>query len=92
MSEHPAQRSLNAYTFPLRGIIAGVRFKDDGQNRTGQTLVDISLLDGYPALYNVPLLYHYINKDNGEEWTPEVGAIVLVQFIAGNFRLPVVTG
>jgi len=92
MKESPAQRNQLDYTFPLRGLITLVTFKDSPSNTTNQTLVNVGLLDGYPLITDVPLAYPYISKENGEEETPEIGSMVLVQFIAGSFRRPVVTG
>ena len=92
MKESPAQQDLRDYTFPLRGIIVSVAFKDTPGNSTNQTLVNVSLLDGYPLITNVPLAYPYISKENGDEETPEIGAMALVQFVGGSFRRPVVTG
>jgi uncharacterized protein involved in type VI secretion and phage assembly len=54
--------------------------------------VNIALGGGYPNISNVPLMTQKVNKENGEEWTPDPGDIVLVQFINGNFWEPVVVG
>jgi phage baseplate assembly protein gpV len=92
MEQHPSAKGIYSYTFPLRGIIKTVYLKDDEANNSGETVVDIMLLDGYPAVYKVPLAYPYINADEGEEWTPKEGNIAIVQFIAGNKNIPIVTG
>ena len=92
MAVHPAIIEHMEMKYPLRGVVGKVRFKDDPMNKTGQTVLDISLYDGYPAVYNVPVTYPFINKENGDDETPAVGCLVLVQFIAGRFDLPVVTG
>lgn len=94
MRTNPAVQEVRECFYTLRGIIQpnGVLFKDAPLNKTGQTLVDISLLGGYPDIYRVPLACSKANPDNGEEWTPEPGDMVLVQFINGSFHAPVVTG
>ncbi|QSV44409.1 phage baseplate assembly protein V [Geobacter benzoatilyticus] len=94
MYRNPAVQEVRECFYTLRGVIQpnGVLFKDAPLNKTGQTLVNISLLGGYPDIYRVPLACSKANPDNGEEWTPEPGDQVLVQFINGNFHAPVVTG
>jgi uncharacterized protein involved in type VI secretion and phage assembly len=54
--------------------------------------VDIELLGGYSKLLGVPLAVPKVNATNGEEWTPDEGDIVIVQFINGRFVDPIVTG
>jgi hypothetical protein len=76
--------------YPLRGLITGVRFKD--QTKAKITLVDIYLYHGYHQLYNVPVATRAFNKDNGEEDTPEKGNIVLVGFVDGREDDPIVIG
>jgi phage baseplate assembly protein gpV len=56
------------------------------------TLVNISLQDGWPDIYRVPLLCTKINRINGESIDPEPGDQVAVAFINGNFYNPVVIG
>lgn len=94
MYRNPAVQEIRECFYTLRGVIQpnGVLFKDAPLNKTGQTLVNISLLGGYPDIYRVPLACSKANPDNGEEWTPEPGDQVLVQFINGSFHAPVVTG
>ncbi|BET57906.1 phage baseplate assembly protein V [Geobacter sp. 60473] len=94
MRTNPAVQEVRECFYTLRGVIQpnGVLFKDAPLNKTGQTLVSISLLGGYPDIYRVPLACSKANPDNGEEWTPEPGDQVLVQFINGSFHAPVVTG
>ena len=91
MTPNAAYQRLRSLHFPLRGVVEGVFFKDNPQNKAKQTVVNLRMLDGYPPLAKVPLSYDYMTKENGEEWTPEAGALVMVQFIAGDWRLPVVT-
>ena len=78
----------------LRGSIMpnGVFFSDHPNNKSGVTLVNISLIGGYPDIFYVPIMYSKINNKNGEEWTPDTGDSVLVTFINGNFSEPVVIG
>ena len=78
----------------LKGVIqpGGVLTRDNPQNKTGVTLVNIALQGGYPNRDNVPIMAKKINRENGEEMTPDPGDIVLVQFINGNFWEPVVMG
>lgn len=94
MRTNPAVQEVRECFYTLRGVIQpnGVLFKDAPLNKTGQTLVNISLLGGYPDIYRVPLACSKANPNNGEEWTPEPGDMVLVQFINGSFHAPVVTG
>lgn len=74
----------------FRGRIAAVVHPD--QNATKQTLVDLDMYDLLPPLYMVPIVASKINSISGEQSTPEVGDIVLVGFISGNMRDPVVIG
>lgn len=93
MATNPAvQERTGGMNFPLRGKIMpnGVRYRD--QNGAKQTLVDVFLYDYYPSIANVPLAHTKMNQNNGEEWTPEPGDLVLVQFIAGNLKDPIITG
>jgi phage baseplate assembly protein gpV len=94
MRTNPAVQEVRECFYTLRGVIQpnGVLFKDAPLNKTGQTLVNISLLGGYPDIYRVPLACSKANPNNGEEWTPEPGDMVLVQFINGSFHAPVITG
>jgi hypothetical protein len=92
MEQHPSARGTYSYTFPLRGVVKKVCLKDDPENNSGETVCDVALLDGYPSAYKVPLSYSYINGDEGEEWTPKEGDIAVVQFIAANKQLPIITG
>ncbi len=94
MYRNPALQPVRECFYTLRGVIQehGILYKDAPLNKTGQTLVNISLLGGYPDIFRVPLACSKCNPDNGEEWTPEPGDMVLVQFINGNFNEPIVTG
>lgn len=87
-------REVRNVNLLLKGVIqpAGVLLRDNPQNKTGITLVNVSLFGGYPNITNVPIMAKKINKENGEEMTPDPGDIVLVQFINGNFWEPVVMG
>lgn len=78
----------------LEGIIqpGGIFFPGDGQNSANQTLANISLLNGNPDLYRVPILVPKAGKQNGENSDPEPGDRVLVGFIGGSFSRPVVMG
>ena len=90
----PSVREMRTIDRTLKGVIQpeGVFYRDDPQNKTGQTLVNITLFGGYPNISNVPLMTQKVNKENGVEWTPDPGDVVLVQFINGNFWEPVVVG
>ena len=92
LREHPAIEGIRNIDRLVKGVIKphGVSYKD--QNKSGQTLVDISLYGGYPDIYGVPVASGKFNKGNGVEWTPDPGDVVLVQFINGNFSNPVVVG
>jgi len=92
--EQPAMREVRNFDRTLKGVIQpeGVFYRDDPQNKTGQTLVNITLFGGFPNISNVPLMTQKVNKENGVEWTPDPGDVVLVQFINGNFWEPVVVG
>jgi hypothetical protein len=74
----------------LRGRIVGVFCKDTRPGR--QTLVSVFLYDGYPALYDVPVLTPYSSAQDGEAWTPKEGDEVVVGFIAGRVSDPYVVG
>lgn len=103
-SEDPAgtrrQRGLRGATpyglapipYPVRGRIDGVQFRGSGKNKSEQTLVDVTLYGWYAPLYGVPIVHAKINAANGEDWTPEVGDLVVVQFFGGDPLDPVVTG
>jgi phage gp45-like len=95
MRVNPAIRETQKEFFLLlEGIIQnnGVFFADNGQNSTSQTLVNLSLLNGYPDLYRVPILVPKANKSNGESSSPEPGDRVLVGFVGGDFNRPVIMG
>ncbi|KAA0888775.1 hypothetical protein [Oryzomonas rubra] len=91
---HPAFQEIANVDRLLRGTIMpnGVLFKDDAKNTTGITLVNVSLMGGYPDIYGVPVAHTKINYQTGEEWSPDPGDVVLVSFINGNFWEPVVIG
>lgn len=91
---HPAYREVTTIDRMLRGVIMpnGVHFSDDPKNTTGTTMVDVSLMGGYPDICGVPITHPKINYQTGEEWTPDPGDAVLVAFINGNFWEPVVIG
>jgi len=76
--------------FPLRGRVSGVFFKDTTRGK--QTLVHLYMYGQWPDLFNVPLLHSKINSQNGEDWTPERGDEVAVQFFGGDINDPVVIG
>jgi len=90
LRELPALKDIRTIDRLFKGVIKpnGVHYKN--QNKRGQTLVDISLYGGYPDIDRVPVASSKLNHDNGVEWTPDPGDIVLVQFINGNFSEPVV--
>lgn len=72
----------------FRGKVIKVIHKD--QTAAKQTLVDINMFDLQPALYNVPIAASKSNSKNGEDTTPEIGDMVLVAYIGGNPKDPVV--
>lgn len=78
--------------FPVLGRIEAVRCLDAAKNKMKQTQVDISVYGGRAYLYDVPLLHSKINQDNGEDWTPEKGDMVVVVFLEGDSRRPIVVG
>lgn len=88
----PAQRTVQNVPYPLKGVIKAVYYYDAPGNPTRQTVVDIDLLNGYPPAKKVPLCTGKINRTTGEEWTPDPGDGVVVQFINGNWSDPIVTG
>lgn len=92
LREAPAQAGLREMPYPVRGIVRSVHYHDSENNPTGQTVVDIDLLGGYPTITKVPLCTGKINKATGEEWTPDPGDGVIVQFIYGHWNDPIVTG
>ena len=73
MRTSPIQAGMREITFPLKGIIKAVYYHDAINNPTGQTIVDIDLLAGYPPITKVPLCTSKINVNTGEEWTPDPG-------------------
>ncbi len=75
-----------------RARIVGVLFRDDPGNKAGVTLVDVQLSNFEGNLFRVPLLHTKINKNNGEDQTPEVGDYVAVTFLDGHRTDPVVVG
>lgn len=79
-------------TYPVRGRIDGVQFRGTGKNKAAQTLVDVMLYEWGHPLFGVPLAHSKINQTEGEDWTPEDGDLVVVQFFGGDPRDPVVTG
>ena len=89
---NPAMEQAQNFPYPLRGSVTAVYYQDDPKNKTAQTLVDIELLGGYSKLLGVPVLAPKVNRANGEEWTPDPGDIVVVQFVAGRWGDPIVTG
>jgi phage baseplate assembly protein gpV len=96
MQESPAvEESEWRMFYPLRGYVEGVSFPDQTDIR--RTVVHVVLLDRTGQrqdrrLFDVPLLYPKLNAGNGEEWTPEVGDMVLVGFINANLKDPVILG
>lgn len=89
---HPAAERMQSFPFPLSGLISAVKFSDDSQNKVKNTLVDIDLHQGYGVLKDVPITSSKANKIAGEEWTPDKGDVVVVQFLGGLWTKPVVTG
>ena len=91
---HPNPAPEHAFTTPLRGTIAAVYSIDDVSNQVKQTVVDVRFLDGSPTLMKVPILRSRSSgaSGNGEEISPEIGDLALVEFISGNFRDAIVTG
>lgn len=92
LRQKPAMKDMRSFPFPLKGVIKAVYFRDNSQNKTKQTIVDITLFGGYADLRNVPMMAQKINKNSGEEWTPEQGDFVVVQFINGMWTEPIVVG
>lgn len=90
MRVNPARQSMSEQFYTKRGTIGSVRFQDHPEHPRF-TVVDV-IMEGFPLLVNVPVLSPKINKNNGEEWTPEPGDWVLVSFIDGNFYQPFVMG
>lgn len=86
------EKMLQSMTFPVKGIVRAVLYHDSPNNPTNQTVVDIDLMGGYPKITKVPLCTGKINLANGEEWTPDPGDGVIVQFINGRWNDPIVTG
>lgn len=92
LRQHPSMQNMQMFPFPLTGIISAIKFTDAINNTTQQTLVDINLHQGYGALIDVPLSAGKANGHSGEEWTPDMGDMVIVQFIGGRWTKPLVTG
>ncbi len=88
----PPKTEVTTFPYPLKGIVDAVYYVDSNGNAAGQTVVDVQLLFGYPKILKVPVCTGKINKDHGEEWTPDPGDGVVVQFINGNWHDPIVTG
>lgn len=90
----PWQEQALQVPYPLRGIITSVQYKDAASFR--QTTANIRLLGGYSnALENVPFCsakYNGQDEGTGEEWTPEPGDNVVVQFLNGRWSDPIITG
>lgn len=87
------------FPYPLLGTIMKVYFKDELKNsKTGkplvaQTVADVKLMGRYTSdLQRVPFSHPKANATTGEEWTPEIGDYVIVQFIGGNVGNPIITG
>jgi hypothetical protein len=90
-------QAVHSANTPVRGVIMknGIKHFDAGDFK--RTLVHVGLFDRKlgltnSCLMNVPLLYQKMNRENGEEWTPEDGDIVAVGFFNGNLRDPFVMG
>lgn len=78
---------------PILGRIVEARFHDAPHNKMGQTQVDVVPLNQlFPKLFSVPILHPKVNAANGEDWTPEAGDLVVVSFLEGDRRWPVVIG
>lgn len=81
----------------VRGVIESIKFFQESAGLE-RTVVDCFIYDPTgPVTYssklcNVPLLYPKLNRTNGEAWTPEKDDMVLIGFIDGNLRDPVVLG
>ena len=74
----------------FRGVIKGVHCRDTVKGQ--RTLVDLFMLENLPPLFKVPLMHAKISKENGEDWTPEVGDAVVVSFFGGRIDDPMVIG
>lgn len=94
LQTHPATRVVQSCHDLLLGMIQknGVFHTDNGQNPSGSTLVNISLMHGWPDIYRVPILSPKINRSNGMSMDPEPGDQVVVAFLNGSFCHPVVVG
>ena len=90
LREHPAVRETRQIDRILKGTIVGIKWRDDTENQTGQTLVDLILWGGYPNINNVPMSAEKFHQGNGEEWSPELGDLVLVAFVNGSWSEPVI--
>jgi len=98
MEQNKAVKAVNFSADSLvRGVVLkdGIKHADAGGWR--RTQVDIGLFGRnvgklHEYLMGVPLLYGKINKDNGEEWTPEEGDIVAIDFFNKDRNDPVVVG
>jgi phage baseplate assembly protein gpV len=81
----------------VRAVITLVKFVAESKGLE-RTVVDCSLYDPTgpttcgAILTDVPLLYPKLNRHSGEEWTPEKNDLVLIGFVDGNLRDPVVLG
>lgn len=92
---NPSNEQTRSCDRMYRGIVQAVYFRElavTGEN-FWQTYCDVQLVGlAQPNLRKVPLAVSKSNLNNGEDWTPEEGDIVLVQFIAGRVCDPVITG
>jgi phage baseplate assembly protein gpV len=78
---------------PRLAIISKVFYADDASNKLGQTLVDVQFPDGCPPLPKIPVLRRKASLNgNGEDWSPEEGDQVVVNFLSGNYRDAYVEG
>lgn len=93
--KNPSNEATQSNDRVYRGIVQEVFFKDlsvTGE-RFWQTYCDVQLIGlTQPYLRKVPLALTKSNIRNGEDWVPEIGDNVLVQFISGRVCDPVITG
>lgn len=95
MRTNPANEAARNNDRIYKGVVNAVFFRDLVHNGVTcqQTFVDLALIGMLlPELKKVPMAGAKANLRNGESWAPEVGDMVLVQFINGNVHQPVVTG
>jgi phage gp45-like len=94
MRENPAVKEIRTCDSVMLGFIQehGVFFPENEQNPTAKTLVNVSLLNGWPDIKRVPVMTVKTNTSNGTWADPEPGDQVVVAFLNGNFFEPLVIG